>query len=158
MSRFLGERLLKKQYGIFWDFEKKALVGCLVRNVPWITAIIQEKIEGEPGRGRPRTPFLMHDTGRHRNRNKRELKRNMDERVKWRGRSSLLNCRLTNPRIVEKKSVHTSHHCWKWKVGMCYIDRNLIYTCKQRSIGNRKSILSKLISVVLGGVFTLLPR
>jgi len=45
---------------------KKAWIGHIIRNSPWITTIIEGKIEGKPGRGRPRTPFLkqvMENTG-----------------------------------------------------------------------------------------------
>lgn len=38
---------------------RKAWIGHAIRNSPWITAVIEGKVEGKPGRGRtPRTPFL----------------------------------------------------------------------------------------------------
>lgn len=35
----------------------------LIMNSPWVTAIINEKIEDKPGRGSPRTPFLKQIMG-----------------------------------------------------------------------------------------------
>lgn len=45
---------------------RKTWVGHLVRNSPWITAIIEGEIEGKPGIGMPRALFLkqvVEDTG-----------------------------------------------------------------------------------------------
>jgi hypothetical protein len=45
---------------------RKVWIGHVIRNSPWITTIIEGKIEGKLGIGRPRTPFLkqvMEDTG-----------------------------------------------------------------------------------------------
>jgi len=45
---------------------RKAWIGHLSKNSSWITTIIEGKIEGKPGRGRPRTAFIkqvMGDTG-----------------------------------------------------------------------------------------------
>lgn len=36
----------------------KTLIGNVIRNIPWITTIIEGKIEEKSGRKRPRTPFL----------------------------------------------------------------------------------------------------
>lgn len=33
-------------------------IGSLKRNSPWTTSIIEGKLEGKPGRRRPRTPFM----------------------------------------------------------------------------------------------------
>jgi len=38
---------------------RKACIGHVIRNSPWTTTtLIEGKIEGKPGRGRPRIPFL----------------------------------------------------------------------------------------------------
>jgi len=45
---------------------RKSWIGHLMRNSPRTTTIMEGKIEGKPGKGRPRTPFLkqvMEDTG-----------------------------------------------------------------------------------------------
>jgi len=58
---------------------------------PWITTIIEGKIEGKPGRERPRTPFLkqlMDDTGIG---TYWEMKRIISDRDKWRETSIIIN-------------------------------------------------------------------
>jgi hypothetical protein len=45
--------------------EEEIMYRIRIRNSPWITTIIEGKIERKPERGRPRTPFLkqmMEDT------------------------------------------------------------------------------------------------
>jgi len=45
---------------------RKVFIGHVIRNSPWkTTTLIERKIEGKPGRGRPKTSFLkqmMEDT------------------------------------------------------------------------------------------------
>jgi hypothetical protein len=56
----------------------------MMRNNEWITAIIEGKIEGKAGRGRPRTPFtkqIIEDIGKI---NYKELKVAGMDRDKWR--------------------------------------------------------------------------
>jgi len=69
---------------------RKAWIGHVIRNSPWITTIIEGKIEGKPGSGRPRTPFLkqlMEDTGKE---TYWEMKRNISYRDKWRETSIII--------------------------------------------------------------------
>lgn len=69
---------------------RKAWIGHIIRNSPWITIIIEGKIEGKPGRRRPRTPFLkqlMEDTGIG---TYWEIKRVISDRDKWRETSIII--------------------------------------------------------------------
>lgn len=74
---------------------RKARAGHLIRNSPWINAIAEGKIEGKPGSGRSRIPFLkqvMEGTGI---RIYSAPKRNIGGREKW--------SYLPNLWIVKKK-------------------------------------------------------
>ena len=63
---------------------RKEWIGHIMRNNEWITTIIEGKIEGKAGRGRPRTPFMkqiIDDIGET---NYKELKVAVMDRDKWR--------------------------------------------------------------------------
>ncbi|XP_025406672.1 uncharacterized protein LOC112680706 [Sipha flava] len=63
---------------------RKKWIGHIMRNNEWITTIIEGKIEGKAGRGRPRTPFMkqiIDDIGET---NYKELKVAVMDRDKWR--------------------------------------------------------------------------
>jgi len=67
---------------------RKTYIGHLIRNSPWITTVIAEKIEAKPGRGKPRTLFMkqvIEDIGI---KTYRELKRTISDRDKWRETSN----------------------------------------------------------------------
>ncbi|VVC38382.1 Hypothetical protein CINCED_3A003431 [Cinara cedri] len=68
---------------------RKKWIGHLIRNNSWITTIIEGKIEGKPGRGRPRQAYMkqiMLDIGRE---SYIELKRVAMNREEWKNISSL---------------------------------------------------------------------
>jgi len=63
---------------------RKKWIGHIMRNNERITTIIEGKIEGKAGRGRPRTPFMkqiIDDVGKT---NYKELKVVVMDRDKWR--------------------------------------------------------------------------
>jgi len=68
---------------------RKTWIGHLIRNSFWITTVIEGKIEGIPGRGRPRTCFMKQVMKDIEIKTYNDLKRSISDRDKWRELSTI---------------------------------------------------------------------